>query len=906
MSCILAESPRSVTLITPGYSFLWQSEQIWIQVVSDTFLALAYYALALIIAYFLLIRKRVTQARIPLILLILSLLLCATIYLLAVYLPESIPDGLAKIIAALPMLAAVFFLIRFFPRPVILSAWPENGVDNHTAAALTPAASAKATAQGNEDHYRALMDIFDSVVVHVGDRITFANPAAVQLLGGSGAADIVGKRISHFIPEEFRELAFQRFAQLKSGEKTAVIEQKIKRLDGSLIDIEVLSIPYWQDGRFAIQTIARDISQRKQKERDLRRKEARLRGIFNSAITGIFFLDERGTITEANDTFLELIGYSRSELMADQLSWESLIPAEYAGLDKISIENLLASGTVSPCEKEIIRKDGHRIPVLIGATVLPDSQQIVMMVLDVTEQKRAQERIADSEERFRLAAMATNDVIWDLNLLDGSLWWSDQLTPTFGHPRKAINSSLHEWARLVHPEDNARVLQKLNTAIVAGDKQWSDEYRLLKGDNTYAHVLDRGHLLHDKSGKAVRMVGAILDLTHLRETMGQLEQRSRQLEQNQLFLQASEAKFRQIFESNVIGIFFANFAGTIVDSNNFFLEMLGYNREELERGELQWNTLTPPEYADRDAEAVQELMENRLFKPFEKEYIRKDGSRVPVLLSGSMLEGYRDLGMGFVVDITERYRAEETLRQTLEELQIRNHELDNYVYKVSHDLRAPLASVLGLINLINLENNPAATEKYLPLIENRVLKLDGFVQSIINHSKTLNTEVVVAEINFEQLIREAYDELRYLKAAEQLHLIIDWNPSQAFYNDTLRMGIIIKNFLSNAIKFINPFAEKNYVKFTIDVTDKTVFIEVEDNGMGIEPQYLSKVFDMFFRASDKSDGSGLGLYIVKQTVEKLRGSVCVASELGRSTTFRITLPNLIARSVPEPQVADNR
>ncbi|MDJ1503197.1 CHASE3 domain-containing protein [Xanthocytophaga agilis] len=242
-------------------------------------------------------------------------------------------------------------------------------------------------------------------------------------------------------------------------------------------------------------------------------------------------------------------------------------------------------------------------------------------------------------------------------------------------------------------------------------------------------------------------------------------------------------------------------------------------------------------------------------------------------------------------DITDQKKTEDVLRHTLKELKKRNHELDNYVYKVSHDLRAPLVSILGLINLTKMDDNPDTLRNYLSLIENRVSKLDDFIKSVLNHSRTLNSEIIIKPIDFEKIIHDCADELRYLPNLERLHIEVNVDKEVEFHSDELRIGIILKNFISNAAKYLNPHVDSNFLRFQIIVTEQQAKIIIEDNGMGIEEQYIARIFDMFFRATPKSDGSGLGLYIVKQTIERLEGSVSVESEIGKGTTFRLLMPN---------------
>lgn len=242
------------------------------------------------------------------------------------------------------------------------------------------------------------------------------------------------------------------------------------------------------------------------------------------------------------------------------------------------------------------------------------------------------------------------------------------------------------------------------------------------------------------------------------------------------------------------------------------------------------------------------------------------------------------------------YRVQERtteLHHALQELRLRNHELDNYVYKVSHDLRAPLASILGLVSLSKLDNDISTIKHYIALIENRVNKSDEFIKSVLNHSRILNAELNIQPIDFEKIIHSSIEELRYMTDVDQLHFSINiHDKDREFYNDEERLSIIFKNFISNAIKYRNPQAEKNYARFTISISQPEALILIEDNGVGIEASYLDKIFDMFFRGPIRSEGSGLGLYIVKQTLDRLGGSVSVDSRFNKGTTFRMVIPNL--------------
>jgi PAS domain S-box-containing protein len=242
---------------------------------------------------------------------------------------------------------------------------------------------------------------------------------------------------------------------------------------------------------------------------------------------------------------------------------------------------------------------------------------------------------------------------------------------------------------------------------------------------------------------------------------------------------------------------------------------------------------------------------------------------------------------GFVTDITKLKRAEEKL-----ELQKTNYELDHFVYSVSHDLRAPLASILGLINICELGKPDPEQQQNLEMIRESVLRLDGFIRDILDYSRNARLSISVEKINFQELIEEVKRNLKQVNGMERLNVELEIHNEIPYYSDLTRLGIIFSNLLSNAIKYMNLTRDSSILVIHVKTTLEKTTILFMDNGIGIDKPHLSKVFDMFFRASVLSKGSGLGLYIVRETILKLGGSIIVDSELDQFTSFEITIPNL--------------
>ncbi len=245
-----------------------------------------------------------------------------------------------------------------------------------------------------------------------------------------------------------------------------------------------------------------------------------------------------------------------------------------------------------------------------------------------------------------------------------------------------------------------------------------------------------------------------------------------------------------------------------------------------------------------------------------------------------------------------RYQEEQLQQKALlrsnEELKKSNKELDGFVYSVSHDLRAPLSSMLGVIGLCEMGNPDTFMEKNISLLKSSIQKLDGFIMDILDYSRNSRLEINRQEIHFNDLLTDISDNLKFMGAGDQrkVDIRVTVRNGVAFHSDQSRLSIILNNLISNSIRYQNPEVSDPFVEIRVEVSETAANILVRDNGIGIGKENQEKVFNMFYRVSNKSIGSGLGLYIVKETVEKLNGVIKLSSEPGKGTDFIIRLPNL--------------
>ena len=242
-------------------------------------------------------------------------------------------------------------------------------------------------------------------------------------------------------------------------------------------------------------------------------------------------------------------------------------------------------------------------------------------------------------------------------------------------------------------------------------------------------------------------------------------------------------------------------------------------------------------------------------------------------------------------EISIRKKVEEKIQRTNLELSKRNTELDNFVYSVSHDLRAPIASVLGLINLAKKDIDIHMKDMYLDMIQKSAMQQDVFITEILDQSRNSRLEVKREEILFQPLIEETFNQLKFAtNAIQNVERVIQVNQDLPFFSDRWRLKVILNNLISNAIRYRN--GRHPIIKVNVDIRGNAATVAIEDNGKGIEKDHLPNIYKMFYRATDDGAGSGLGLYIVKEAIEKLNGNINIESEVGKGTRVHLQIPAL--------------
>ncbi|MEI9920620.1 MAG: ATP-binding protein [Bacteroidota bacterium] len=284
------------------------------------------------------------------------------------------------------------------------------------------------------------------------------------------------------------------------------------------------------------------------------------------------------------------------------------------------------------------------------------------------------------------------------------------------------------------------------------------------------------------------------------------------------------------------------------------------------------------------------------------DYILKNNlSRLPAAILNSLNQ--REMESRRLVTELKLRDQNEELTKTNDLLRKINMELDNFVYSVSHNLRAPLMSVLGLVTIARMEEKrqDKSSDHLFNMIEHSIHRLDDTLKEILDYSRNARTETSISEVHLEAIFNDTLERLRYLKGFDRIKKQIRIDSDVPIYCDAYRLSIIFQNLISNSIKYQDVEKKESFINVEADITENEIQIRFSDNGMGIREEYHSRMFSMFFRATEKSEGAGLGLYIVKESVVKLGGEISLDSTFNEGCTFNIRLPNATPAFQPVPK-----
>ena len=498
-------------------------------------------------------------------------------------------------------------------------------------------------------------------------------------------------------------------------------------------------------------------------------------------------------------------------------------------------------------------------------SMMPDGVVVCHgIITDITQRKQLEQRHRESEKKYR-------ELVEHIPLAiaihsEGKLVYANTHAFEMMGATKQEDLVGKNVLDFVHPDYRDVIRERMKLAA-QGFEVPAIEEKFIRLDGKIIDVETTAYPFMHQGSPAVQIIAK--DVTDKKQVLESMRK--------------TETLFSQLFQNSPMAIVILDDKGNVVQINQGFHEMFGYSVDELKGHGL--NSFIVPEELEAEGNDLNSLISSYKVIRIETVRRRKDGEMLSLIVYGVPVHMEdKTIGIfGVYVDITEQKKIEK-------ELKIRNTELDNFVYKVSHDLRAPLSSILGLVNLANMPGNDDNPGTYMSLIGRKVEQLDHFISDVLSHSKNLKQDITIELVDMKQIIASTFTDLSYLRTAEVIRTEIDIQGSN-FYSDRWRLAEIFRNLISNAIKYRRMDIDQPVVKVGIRITDVEADVSFSDNGIGIEPDKLLNIFEMFYRASTQSEGSGLGLYIVKNAVEKLGGQIDVFSRPLQGTEFKIIIPN---------------
>jgi len=489
------------------------------------------------------------------------------------------------------------------------------------------------------------------------------------------------------------------------------------------------------------------------------------------------------------------------------------------------------------------------------------------------------EEIKESNERYDIVAKATSDTIWDWKIQEDDFIWNKGIQGVFGYKKEEVGKTSKWWFDRIHPEDSIKMSIKLYSFIEQKTEKWQDEYRFKCADGSYKYVFDRGFLVKDEQGNAIRMIGAIQDITKQKEE----EQRLKLLET--VITQTKDAVI--ITESEK-----ANRAiPKIVFVNPAFTEMTGYKSSEV-IGKTP-TVFMGKKSVKNDIENLSKALRGKEEFQFETLNHKKTGEEYWVNFSMIPItnkEGEHSHWISIQRDITDEKNQEKEKEQLIRELTQNNKDLKQFSYITSHNLRAPLSNLTGLLNLM----------QEIP-VENAELKeiLHGFKTSTNLLNETINDLVKVViikdnpsiqkeEVLIKDVFENVFNQLSFLISLHKPILKIELEKVTILNINKAYLESILLNLFTNAIKYRSPKRTLRIFVSSKEIGD-TIILVFKDNGIGIDlERNKDKIFGLYQRFHNYPDSKGLGLYLVKSQVESMGGSIVVESEVDKGTTFTIT------------------
>lgn len=747
---------------------------------------------------------------------------------------------------------------------------------------------------------------------------------AACLLHEMTREELVGRHVSTLVPNNKAKQAESSFPDLMSG-KIAYLESESLTKSGKVVGVEIrCSVVNFQNNP-ALLLLVRDISERKKAESLLKESEERFRALVEHATEAIFVFDvDSYRLVEVNFNAERLFGRSREELMSISpvvLRPELQADGQPSALLEKQYHEQALRGEPVVYEWLSLRQDGTEVPCEVRLNRFPSATRRLVRgsVTDITARKQAEQHMQHIQEMLRIHNERLIELAASPALNTGDLDLAfEAITKGITELLQVSNASI--W--LFDKDEEYLVCQKHYDAetdvYLSGDTRRVSDYplyfdyirthRVLAVEDAMtapevAEFRDRSVIpkgiasaLDAPFRHGGKVAGAIwikqfhhrrnwepeeLNLVATMSDMCTLALQSWERKKAENALRVSERNNKALLDGIPDLIVRISDTGTVLDFKQS--DQQGMIRFDADAIGSLIDQMLPETMAEKLIASARKAIEQGEIQEIDSEVIWHTGEAMDYE-TRIVRSGPQEV-LVIIRDVTERKRTEKELIK-------RNFELDSFVYRASHDLKAPLNSLMGLISLVESETQEPAVVAYIKMMNKSVVKLDTFIRDLADFSRNARLELEHSVIDWESLLNETLENLQFADGSDRIEKRIHIDYQGPFHSDPVRIGIIFNNLISNAIKYQNLQRKDSRVDVTVTRQGGNAVITIADNGIGIAREHQPKVYNLFFRASIQSYGSGMGMYIVKNAIDRLKGSIQLESEEGAGSTFTVTLPDL--------------
>lgn len=638
-----------------------------------------------------------------------------------------------------------------------------------------------------------------------------------------------------------------------------------------------------------------ELSERKQAEIRLQESERRFRKLFEStpqiAVQGY---DRQRRVIYWNDASQQLYGYTKTEAVGQRLE-NLILPPETQQQVIQDIDAWLEGQPFPAGELELLRKDSSSVTVFSSHIMLTNTAgepEMYCVAIDLSDRKRAEaERL--QAERFRLELKLLEQILdivlagyWDWDIRSDKKYISPGFKRMFGYGEHELLNTLETWKKLLFPEDLPTVIECFNRHVQSRGKiPYYNEVRYHHKDGSTVWVICSGQVIEwDEAGNPLRMIGCHIDISDRKRAEADL--------------QASENRYRAIFNQVAVGINQADPSGRFVSANQAFCDMLGYSKTELLQ--LTFRDITHPDDVVKHQGRYEQLITGQIpFSVHEKRYRHKAGHYLWVQIAISTLRDHSaDIlsALAVVVNIDDSKQAERSMIEAKEAAEAAAQAKSDFLARMSHEIRTPMNGVIGMLSLLQGTKLDQDQRLQVNIAQSSAESLLTLINDILDFSKVEagKLELETLDFNLHQHLGD-FAKTMALKAKEKdLELVLDLRGVEhsEVRGDPGRLRQIFINLVDNAIKFTEQ--GEIVVRCSLKPADTGLLFTgtVSDTGIGIPPDQVASLFDPFTQVdvttTRKYGGTGLGLAITQKLCELIGGGIRVQSELGRGSQFEFT------------------